>query len=160
MPIRETSASPVLEPLGRVTDLWLDPKSVVRTKAIEALTVSTGYPVHLVERAIDNAFGELTRPKIRDFIKAEEVPFSSPKNSVVLHIGAGNVFTAWLHGAVITLLLGHRCWIKPSMMEPVFARLWHQSVQMADIQMAQRITIVAWNEELLRQVQAVVAYGS
>ena len=106
MPLKTTSTSPGVEPLSRVTSLWLEPSSAIRAKAIEALQVSTGYSVSVINRAIQNVFEELTRDKLIAYVMAENIPFRSKLNATVLHIGAGNVFTSWLHGAVISLLWG------------------------------------------------------
>jgi len=160
LPLKTTSASPGIEPLSRVTSLWLEPSSAIRAKAIEALQVSTGYSPSIINSAIQNVFEELTRDKLIAYVQAEKIQFRSKRDATVLHIGAGNVFTSWLHGAVMTLLMGYRCWIKPSVQEPVFARLWQQSVQVIDFELAGQISIVSWNDDLLRQVNAVVAYGS
>jgi len=61
----------------------------------------------VIGEALDAAFGELTEEKIRLFRDGEPGltdALYTPRN--VLHILAGNVFTAWLPGAVITLLMG------------------------------------------------------
>ena len=60
MPLKASSLSPVVEPLARVTDLWMDPKSPIRLKSVDALTVSTGYDARIINRALDNAFREIT----------------------------------------------------------------------------------------------------
>jgi hypothetical protein len=160
LPQKAFFASPILEPLCRITDLWLDPQSAIRRKAVQALQVSTGYPPRMIERAIQNAFEALSRDNLTEFIRSESIYFDSRSQAIVLHIGAGNVFTAWLHGAVISLLLGHRCWIKPSSSEPVFAHLWRESIRMIDIPLAERISVVPWTDDLLQKVEAVVAYGT
>jgi hypothetical protein len=160
LPQKAFFASPILEPLCRITDLWLDPHSAIRHKAVQALQVSTGYSAQMIERAIQNAFEALSRENLMKFIRSESIHFKAGSQAIVLHIGAGNVFTAWLHGAVISLLMGHRCWIKPSSSEPVFAHLWRESIRMINIPLAERISVISWSDDLLQKVQAVVAYGS
>jgi hypothetical protein len=140
--------------------MWLEASSPLRRKAIEALQVSTGYSPSVIDHAIDNVFKELTREKLLEYVQAEKISFRNASDRTVLHMAAGNVFTSWLHGAVISLLLGYRCWIKPSTQEPVFARLWQQSVQAIDLTLAERIAIVPWNDALLQEATAVVAYGN
>jgi len=129
-------------------------------RAIQALQVSTGFTPLLIRRALDAAFEELAEAKLRRFWRDRIAGESGLRTLTVLHIAAGNVFTAWLHGAVVTLLMGHRCRIKPSSTEPVFARLWKDSVSQTDSSAARRIEIVSWNENLKDEADLVVAYGS
>lgn len=149
-----------VEGLGRAAKWWLRSTSPIRFKAVEALEVSTGYARPVIERALRNAFEELTPEKLSDYIRDERIRLDVLSESAVLHIGAGNVFTSWLPGAVISILMGYRCWIKPSAQEPVFARQWHDSVRRMDPSLADRISIVPWKDDLVRYPVAVVAYGT
>jgi hypothetical protein len=81
-------------------------------------------------------------------------------DGAVLHILPSNVFTAWVHGATITLLLGLRCLLKPSRREPVFARAWKKSLEQVDPRLAERVEIIELADPCLRTSHAVVAYGS
>jgi hypothetical protein len=154
--IRQTAAA-----LGQVSHIWLNPKHPLRREAVAALSVSTGYMPRVIDTAIDAAFKALMEEKILEFCAAEAGLSDAlfvPRN--VLHILAGNVFTAWLPGAVITLLLGADCALKPSSHEPVFAPLWKRSVQQVDPELAKKIWVVRWTAGLAAAFDAVVAYGS
>ncbi|OGR89314.1 MAG: hypothetical protein A2992_02820 [Elusimicrobia bacterium RIFCSPLOWO2_01_FULL_59_12] len=145
--------------LGRASRVWLDPAHPLRREAVWALQVSTGFTRSMIERALTAAFEELTEDKILKF-SAETLSAHSEAPRAVLHILAGNVFTAWLPGAVTTLLLGSGCDLKPSAREPVFAPFWKRSIESADAALGEQIHIVRWHEDLLRRYPAVVAYGS
>jgi hypothetical protein len=152
----------IIQALGRATANWLNPQDPLRQEAVAALQVSAGFTGPMIESALEAAFGELTENKIRAF--CQEDPILSGRAAgklprTVLHILAGNVFTAWLPGAVITLLLGGDCWLKPSSKEPVFAPLWRRSISRVDLGLAEKIQIVYWDEKLLRLVDGIVAYG-
>lgn len=146
--------------LAANADAWLNPASAVRLKAVPALQLSTGLPGRLVERALDAVFGAMTADKLESYLASLEPRGPAFTRQTVLHIAPGNVFTAWLHGAAISLLLGHRAWIKPSLHEPVFPRLWSESLQPLDSELADRIAVVPWSNDLRDKVDAVVAYGS
>jgi hypothetical protein len=146
--------------LGKAADVWLDPANAWRKQAVEALQVSTGFSRPMVEAALRAAFEELTEEKLLAFCAAEPGFQHANHPEKVLHVLAGNVFTSWLPGAVITLLLGTTCGLKPSSQEPLFASLWKRSIQDIDPVFAQRIQIIRWEESLLRQYPAIVAYGS
>ena len=154
--IDQTSAS-----LGRVARLWLDPANAWRQEAVTAIQVSSGLSHAKVEAALAAAFEELSEDKISAYLSRESVfqrSFSAPEK--VLHVLAGNVFTAFLPGAVITLLLGAECHLKPSVQEPVFAALWQRSLEQIDPSLGKRVRIVRWEDNLLSRYPAVVAYGS
>lgn len=148
----------MIQTLGRLSEQWLDSDFPLRQSAVRALQVSTGLTPHQVETAIDACFSELTEEKIRTFVEVEQLePVEEIK---VLHVLPSNVFTAWIHGAVITLLMKADCWLKPSTHEPVFAPLWKRSVDQLDPLLGQRIRIVSWTPKILSEVETVVAYGS
>ncbi|MFA5975919.1 MAG: acyl-CoA reductase [Elusimicrobiota bacterium] len=146
--------------LGQVAASWLDPTLPGRLQAIEALEVSTGMARPVIERAIRNAFEALSHEKLSEFVRKNKIEPDNLSERAVLHICAGNVFTSWLPGVVISILMGFRCWIKPSTQEPVFARQWVESVRKSDHSLAERISVVSWKEDLVRQAGAIVAYGS
>jgi hypothetical protein len=148
----------LVQSLGAVTDLWLDPKNSLREETIQALQVSTGFSRRQVELAITNCFEELTAPKITAYITSFEQ--IERENLIVLHVLPSNVFTAWVHGAVTTLLLGHQCLLKPSSREPVFARAWKKSLAEVDDALGRKVDLTSWDQKTLSTVAAVVAYGS
>ena len=141
--------------------MWLNPASPLRQEAVTALQVSTGFTSRMIENALAAAFEELTDEKLLNFCASEiKLGENVLVPQKVLHILAGNVFTAWLPGAVITLLLGAECDLKPSSQEPVFALLWKRSFQQADPALGEKIQIVRWQDDLLQRYEAVVAYGT
>jgi hypothetical protein len=152
--------APRLNALGRAAKAWLDVTSPLRKEAVPALQVSTGYPQLLVEQAIDAVFGELTEAHLTAYLESLAAGVLPTRQLTILHMTAGNVFTAWLHGAVISVLLGHKIWIKPSSQESVFPHLWRQSVVKEDAKLAHAIRIVPWTDALFSQVDVIVAYGT
>lgn len=149
--------SDLVKPLSDVSKLWLTPTNPLREETIQALQVSTGFSRHQIELALTNCFEELTEPKIKSFLGNHR---ANPKSKSILHVLPSNVFTSWVHGAVITLLLGHRCLLKPSMREPVFAQAWKKSLQHIDPALAAKVEITSWKDETVKRIDAVVAYGS
>lgn len=149
-----------LASLADVTEKWLT-EGNFRRQAVDALSVSTGYSTILVEDAIDKAFGELTLPKLQEFISNRSFAsrvLSPPK--ILLHIAAGNVFTSWLFGVYISLLMGFTVWFKPSRNEPVFSSLFRESLLSENAAFAEGFVPVRWSEALCTQVAGVIAYGS
>ncbi len=148
----------IIQNLGKVSESWLNPKHPLREETIQALQVSTGYSRRQIEMALTNCFEELSPPKIAAYVSS----FGTAKrrNLEVFHVLPSNAFTAWVHGAVITLLLGHRCLLKPSAREPVFPRAWKKSLDEAAPDLSHRVEIVAWDEKKLQETPAVIAYGS
>ncbi len=160
--------SEFVQSLGKASEIWLNPNHPLRQETVQALQVSTGFSRRQIEMALANCFEELSFDKLKEFLgchsggrKPESIMIDPGfRRGDVLHILPSNVFTAWVHGAVITLLLGHRCLLKPSAREPVFAIAWRKSLMKVDSQLADRVEIVAWDPKNLQKGQAVVAYGS
>jgi hypothetical protein len=147
-----------IEKLAEVSDFWLTLKNPLREDTIQALQISTSLGRRQVEAALANCFEELTRSKMESHF----TPYLQGKREHldVLHILPSNVFTAWVHGAVTTLLLGHKCILKPSMREPVFAPAWKKSLELVDPLLGSQVEIVAWDEKRLQACEGIVAYGS
>ena len=150
--------SGLIDQLAKVSEIWLDPHHPLRLETVEALQVSTGFNRRQIEMALTNCFEELSFPKITAYVAS----FAQGKRNVidVFHVLPSNAFTAWVHSAVITLLLGHRALLKPSTREPVFARAWKKSLDQVDSDLSGRVDITAWDEDKLRNATAVIAYGS
>lgn len=150
--------SDLLQSLGKVSEIWLNSDHPLREETIQALQVSTSFSRRQIEMAFTNCFEELRLPKITAYVSS----FGTAKrrNMDVFHVLPANAFTAWVHGAVITLLLGHRAILKPSGREPVFARAWKKSLDLVDPELSGRVDIGAWDENKLRDFPAVIAYGS
>ncbi len=152
-----------VEDLGKASQFWLDPRDPFRQEAIEALRVSTGLSRRQIEHALDNCFGEITAAKLSSYIKGPGQALGSigvRKTTQILHILPSNAFTAWVHGAVLTLLSGHTCVLKPSTHEPVLARAWKASLARVNHSLSDRVRIVHWDEEAFSVYHAVIAYGS
>jgi hypothetical protein len=145
--------------LAKVSENWLNPQNPLREETIHALQVSTGFSHRQIGSALINCFEELTLPKITAYISSLN-PIRRRTVGDIFHVLPSNVFTAWVHGAVITLLMGYRCLLKPSAREPVFARAWKKSLEAADPALAGCVEVVGWDENRLKDCQTVVAYGS
>src|SRR6185312_1740867 len=97
----------IAEEIARVAARWLEP-SAFRCESIEALSVSTGYSKSSVSNAIDNAFKSLSIDRLSAFIRSHDLCRDPDRKPLAVHIAASNVFTSWLHGVVITLLMGFK----------------------------------------------------
>jgi hypothetical protein len=147
--------------LAQASEEWLDPKCPWRAEAVTALSVSTGQSGELVERALANAMGELQYTHLQQFVASEVRPYVGVgMGRTVLHILPGNVFTAWLPAAVTSLLMGFRCWLKPSRREQVFPALWRRSLSRIDPAFESALEIVEWPIPSFAPVSAVVGFGS
>lgn len=147
---------------------------------VTALMVSTGLPERLVRIALENAFSALTAQNLLLALLSsgsdptEQRSASSgfdPNGAFICSAGSdparktyivcpGNVFTAWLPSAVLSLLLGHSVYLKPSIHEPVFPRLWRESLIQADAAMASRVHLWVWNPGDVASGDQVIVYGS
>src|SRR5258708_78154 len=158
--LRGTSASvtDLARSLGDVSALWLDARNPLRAETVQALQVSTGLTLRQIEMALTNCFEELTTSQIMKVV--DFGAWHQSRSHSVFHILPANAFTAWVHGAVITLALGHQCYLKPSMREPVFARAWKKSLNEINPDISSRVEMRSWDEKTSKDIDAVVAYGS
>ena len=160
----------IIKNLSAVSAQWLDPSNPLTQETIQALQVSTGLNARQITQAIQNCFEELTEPKINAYVRDwDQVPISNvvkisdkpmSKGQNVLHILPSNAFTAWVHGAVITLLLEKNCFLKASRREPVFARAWKRSLEMVQPTLGARIGLATATQEAYENISAIVAYGA
>lgn len=146
--------------LGRVAESWLDASNPYREEAVRSLSVSTGLSEFSVQMALTWAFEELTTEKLTTFWNEEKLSEKIGSALRVLVLLPGNVFTSWLPTAVTALLLGHKCFLKPSTQEPIMPRVWRQSVERVNPDLAKEIEIVPWRDALYYQTDAMIVYGS
>ncbi len=141
-----------VNPIVQSASLWLR-SGPFRQKAIEALTVTTGFPTRLVEIGIENAFRVITPAALRFTTKPVD-------SKTILIVCPSNVFTAWLPPAVTALAMGYSVWLKPSVHEPAFPHLWCNSLSMVDRGLAERVRLVPWRKSIYELADAVIAYGA
>jgi hypothetical protein len=146
-----------IQSLAKVSDLWLDSSNGLRQKTVQALQVSTGLSPHQIDLALKNCFEELSQASLERWVSARP---SSRADRSILHVLPSNAFTAWVHGATLSLLAGFQCDLKASSREPIFANAWKTSLEKIDPALGQPVRIVSWDEKNLSQYHAVAAYGS
>jgi hypothetical protein len=159
MPLSEQNARRA--GLQALVSYWLEVAANPASPEVRSISMESGLSVRCVREALRSVFVELQPEKIEAYLK--QMGASGREHSRyehVLHVAPSNVFTAWLHGTVISFLLGAQSWIKPSSTSQVFPRLWIKSIQEKAPALFTSFKLCEWSAGVLDQTQAVVVYGS
>ncbi len=175
---RRTEA--VIEALAAAAKSWLPATSPWRAQAVERVPAASGFSPAMVHEAIDRIFGAITteslaallerefrdrrvldefRPHGRGQARAMGVP-------LILHLLAGNVPPPAIHSILCGLLVRSGNVVRMSRRDPVFPRLFLESVQAADPDLSRCVELLEWPREetaltqaALARADAVIAHG-
>jgi hypothetical protein len=154
----------VLDVIGKVTDLWMDPEYKGRKIAREVLPTVTGFSREMIETwGFDHfmsilrkenlpLFGKLQPDKYKDFselndglVKAygeHNVIHSNFDPEVIGHICAGNILGIAAFEMILDKLIDAASWIKVPSEEPVFGALYARSIEEVNPQLAYSIAVL------------------
>ncbi len=154
----------VLDVIGKVTDLWMDPEYKGRKIAREVLPTVTGFSLEMIESwGFDHfmsilrkenlpLFGKLQPDKYKDFselndglVKAygeHNVIHSNFDPEVIGHICAGNILGIAAFEMILDKLVDAASWIKVPSEEPVFGALYARSIEEVNPQLAYSIAVL------------------
>jgi len=154
----------VIDVIGQVNDLWMDPKYKGRKIAREVLPTVTGFSVEMVEswgfdhflRVIKKEnlplFGKLKPDDYKIFTKLgdglvkaygkAEISHSNYDPEVIGHICAGNILGLAAFEMVMDKLVDAATWVKVPSEEPVFGALYAKSIEEIDPQLAYTIAVL------------------
>ena len=154
----------VIDIIGKVTDLWMNPDYKGRKIAREILPTVTGFSVEMLESwGFDHfmsilkkenipLFGKLDPRKYQKFTPLNDglvkaygninISHSNFEPEVVGHICAGNILGIAAFEMIIDKLLDAATWIKVPTEEPVFGALYAKSIEEIDSNLAYSIAIL------------------
>jgi len=139
---------------------WLVPGNQWRTRAIAEAPGLTGFSPEMVDEAITLIFGALKLEALGGF----NTPADAPRR--ITHILSGNVPAPGIGSICRGLLLNAENLVKCSQRDPVFPRLFVESLREVNAELAARVTVLHWSREEISQTRtalagadAVFAYG-
>jgi len=139
---------------------WLVPGNQWRTRAIAEAPGLTGFSPEMVDEAITLIFSSLKLEALEKF----PVPTDAPRR--ITHILSGNVPAPGIGSICRGLLLNAENLVKCSQRDPVFPRLFVESLREVNAELAARVTVLHWSREEISQTRtalagadAVFAYG-
>lgn len=154
----------VLDVIGKVTDLWMNPEYKGRKIAREVLPTVTGFSVEMIESWGFDHFmsilkkenlplsGKLQPENYKQFsnlndgmVKAygeQNISHSNYDPEVIGHICAGNILGIAAFEMILDKLIDAASWIKVPSEEPVFGALYARSIEEIDPQLAHTIAIL------------------
>lgn len=154
----------VLDVIGKVTDLWMDPEYKGRKIAKEVLPTVTGFSVEMIESWGFDHFmsilkkenlplsGKLHPDNYKQFsslndglVRAygeQNISHSNYEPEVIGHICAGNILGIAAFEMILDKLIDAASWIKVPTEEPVFGALYAKSIEEIDPQLASSIAVL------------------
>ena len=154
----------IMDVIGKVTELWMNPDYHGRKIARDILPTVTGFSVEMIESwGFDNfisilkkenlpLLGKLDPSNFQKFsplgdglVKAYgnvNVSHSNYEPEVVGHICAGNILGIAAFEMIIDKLIDSATWIKVPSEEPVFGALYAKSIEEIDPNLAYSIAII------------------
>jgi len=154
----------VLDVIGKVTDLWMDPEYKGRKIAREVLPTVTGFSVEMIESWGFDHFmsilkkenlplsGKLQHENYKEFsnlndglVKAygeQNISHSNYEPEVIGHICAGNILGIAAFEMILDKLIDAASWIKVPTEEPVFGALYAKSIEEINPQLASSIAVL------------------
>jgi hypothetical protein len=156
--------SHIIDVIGKVTELWMNPKYSGRKKACEILPTVTGFSVEMIESwGFDNFMSILKKENLPLFGKLDPVNYqqftslgdgfakaygdvnvshSNFEPKVIGHICAGNILGIAAFEMIIDKLIDSATWIKVPTEEPVFGALYAKSIEEIDPNLAYSIAVL------------------
>lgn len=178
---RRLPVSQVLETLDRVHQQWAAAESPLRTRAVEALHVATGYPPALLDPSLRSLFASMQQADLERWLRHSGltevaldgfVPEAHGARTGVFGpaltvlVSSGNIPGAALPSLVQALLLKSPCLAKTSSSEPFLLPLYAHSLAEQSPELGAMLAVTGWEggrteieSRILAQAGALVAYG-
>jgi len=138
----------IIEVLERVADVWSDPEHPLRRTAQRELPGLIGFSPEMVEKGLDvvaelcrhdateaRLFGEIGELAVMDgWVARVDLGYDlrAIPRGVVIHLAAGNVFVGAVDSLLAGILTKNANILKMSHVDPVFPRLFMQSLRESD----------------------------
>ena len=130
---------------------WLVPGNPWRARAIAEVPEATGFSREMVDEAITLIFGALKLEALGKF----NTPADAPRR--ITHILSGNVPAPGIGSICRGLLLNAENLVKCSQRDPVFPKLFVESLREVNAELAARVTVLHWSREEVSQTRAALA---
>jgi hypothetical protein len=159
----------VIDTIGRVADLWMDPEYKGRKLALEVLPAVTGFSREMLQywgfdyflssMRKENLplFGRLQPQQYREFTKLEDglvkaygisnILHSKFEPEVIGHVCAGNILGIAAFEMIMDKLVDASSWVKVPTEEPVFGALYARSIEEVDPRFASSIAVLPFGSE-------------
>jgi hypothetical protein len=179
--LRTHDVPAVLESIGKVNDLWMDPGYTGRERARELLPTVTGFSVQMIESwGFDQffttlkkenlpVFGKLQPQNYREFSKLEDglakaygkphVTHSNYSPEVIGHICAGNIIGLPAFEITMDKLVDAATWVKVPTEEPVFGAMYARSFQEVDPELADTVAVLPFGSENMSAQEFLIAHS-
>jgi hypothetical protein len=174
--IKSRAVDSIIAGLTRTAREWLRPGNPWCERAVAEAPAVTGFSPAMVQEAVALTFGPITESSLRSMLDRELGDrhvldeFVAGKRAVgprlIAHFLAGNVPPPGILSICCGLLLKSANVVRLSSRDPVFPRLFVESLRQSGAELADGVAVVEWpkeasgvTESLLKEADAVIAYG-
>ncbi len=159
----------VIDTIGKVADLWMNPDYTLRRLALDVLPAVTGfsremleywgfdYFISLMRKEDLPLFGRLQPQQYREFTKLQDglvkaygttnILHSKFEPEVIGHVCAGNILGIAAFEMIMDKLVDASSWVKVPSEEPVFGALYAKSIEEVDPRFAYSIAVLPFGSE-------------
>jgi hypothetical protein len=157
----------VIAALSQTAKNWLAPNSPWRKRAVAEAPGPTGFSEAMVNEAIDLTFSVLTAESFGELVDQELKDRRAVGPPLIAHFLAGNVPPPGIVSICCGLLLRSANIVRVSSNDPVFPKLFVESLREVDAELAGCVAVLDWPKEetaltraAMAEANAVIAYGS
>jgi hypothetical protein len=179
--LRSRSVTDIIDALDRVAEVWLDSEYPPRVKAVDAISLMTGFSKEMVDHSIDLEQRSSRRGEMLAALDNELGDHRALDGFVERPLGSmhavgpalvGGVFSANIpalpHLTVMrSLMVKAACLGRVSRGEPLYLPLYAESVAAVDPELASCLGVIHWSsdnvqaeEAFLGGIDHLIAYGS
>jgi hypothetical protein len=157
----------VIAALSQAARNWLAPNSPWRKRAIAEAPAPSGFSAAMVNEAIDLTFGVLTVTALNEVVDRELKDRRAVGPPLIAHFLSGNVPAPGIVSICCGLLLRSANIVRVSSRDPVFPRLFVESLREVDADLAGTVAVLDWPKEetsltraAMAEANVIIAYGS
>jgi acyl-CoA reductase-like NAD-dependent aldehyde dehydrogenase len=166
-PQQRRNLDDIIAVLSQAAKNWLAPNSPWRKRAVAEAPGPSGFSEAMLNEAIDLTFGVLTTEALTELVDRELKNRRAVGPPVITHFLAGNVPPPGIVSICCGLLLRSGNIVRVSSNDPVFPKLFIESLREVDADLADCVAVLDWPKEetaltqaAMAEANAIIAYGS
>lgn len=165
--LQHRSTDAIVNALAQAANNWLAPGSPWRARVVAEAPAPTGFSPAMVNEAVDLTFGILTPDALAEVVDRELQDRQAFGPPLIAHFLSGNVPPPGIVSICCGLLVRSANLVRVSSRDPVFPKLFVESLREVDADLAGSVAVLDWPKEhveltraAMASANAVIAYGN
>jgi hypothetical protein len=157
----------IVAAISQAAKNWLAPGSRWRKRAVAEAPEPTGFSPAMIDKAVDLTFGVLTPDALAEVVGRELNDRRVVGPPVIAHFLSGNVPPPGIVSICCGLLVRSANLVRVSSRDPVFPRLFVESLREVDAALAGSVAVLDWPKEQIEltrvamaRANAIIAHGT